>query len=58
MQWAVKGKISDNIFAAWYGGKISLIAAWCSVESVWQQGVKSKNCRRLPRPLKGQSCQW
>ncbi len=46
----------SNLTAAWCSEESNLTAAWCSGESIWQQGVKSKNSERLPRPLKGQSC--
>jgi hypothetical protein len=35
---------------------LNLTAAWCSGESIWQRGIKSKNFGRLSWPLKGQWC--
>ncbi len=46
----------SNLTAVWCSGESNLTAAWCSRESIWKRGVKSKNFRRLPGPLKGQSC--
>ncbi len=50
MQWRVKS------YRCMMQRESNLTAAWCSGESIWQRGVKSKNSGRLPRPLKGQSC--
>ncbi len=46
----------SNLTSTWHSGESNLTAACYSGESIWQQGVKSDNFGRLPRPLKRQSC--